>query len=67
MSYEIQEQYCHEVLAQLQREYEKAAKPYIEMLHRLSFARPPQTIITLDLAHAMGIIPRNSKYEDMKK
>lgn len=40
MSLEDEERYCREVLAQLQKEYAKAAKPYVDQLMKIHSLRP---------------------------
>ena len=41
------ERILHEILAQLQAEYAKAAQPYIDRLARIRSLRTPTLIITL--------------------
>jgi len=48
------ERHAREAIADIQRQYEAAAKPYVEILMRIHAMRPaPRVVITLEMYEAM--------------
>lgn len=54
-SIEESERLAHEALAQLRRDYERLAEPYIEILCRIHAMRMPAIRITVDEAERLGL------------
>jgi hypothetical protein len=48
-----EERYCHQMLAELRRSYEKAAAPYINRLVVLAGLRTPVRTVTMDQAQML--------------
>lgn len=54
------ERRAHEALAELRREYERRAAPYIDILCRVHAMRPPEPIfIPIDVAQKFGLMPKS--------
>lgn len=45
-----EERYCYQMLAELRKSYELAAKPYIDRLVAIKSTQPPSITLTLDQA-----------------
>jgi len=56
-----EERYLRETLAMLQESYAKAAKPYVDRLVALHSRSPPQMLVTVEQAQALGVLPANEK------
>ena len=55
-----EEQYCYQVLADLRKSYDAAAKPYIDRLVAIhSMRQPAPMIVTVEQAQALGLMLAN--------
>ena len=60
-----EERYLREILAMLQENYIKAAKPYIDKLVAIHSRSIPQMLVTYEQAQAFGLIPPNVYVTDI--
>lgn len=59
-----EEEYCHEMLAILRKGYERDAKPYLDRLAKIEYAKPPRPFfLTNDQMQLIESLPQSVKDE----